>query len=409
MPRPERRVVIIGAGPVGLCLAALLAGIEGLRVRVLEAGAAPSVAGAEADLRVYALSRASERRLRAVGAWDAIAVHATPYREMSVWASNSSAGVHFDAADIGEPDLGHIVADSVLRRALIAELRKLSSVTLDFGRALAAIEVEAREVHAKTVHGEVYSGELLIAADGAASSARALLGMPVLRRDYEQTAVVAQVESERGHRATAWQRFLPQGPLALLPLQNNASAVVWSTSPPEADRLLRVEAADFAAELTAASDGVLGSITQVAGRASFPLQILHAPRYCRARVALVGDAAHTVHPLAGQGLNLGLADAAALARSLGRACREGQDPGDLKGLRAYELERKGDNLAMLAVLDGIHRLFRFSGALGGLSLAAANAVTPVRRALMRQALGLPGFHGGLETDRDAAAPDRNIA
>jgi 2-octaprenylphenol hydroxylase len=387
-------VLIVGAGPVGLCLAALLAtASDALDITRLDARAAPQRHTGTAGLRVYALSRASQRILHTLESWSPLAPVAGPYRRMRVWCGKEiqrAACLNLDAADIGEPDLGHIVEDGDLRVAVAAQLGSRANVELMFGAALERIDIDDRTVRVRTSAGREHRAQVLIAADGTASTARALLELPVVEGAYDQSAVVGHVTSEQLHAHTAWQRFLPGGPVALLPLANGLSSVVWSTTPPRAEQLTAASDRQFAAELTQATGGVLGALEAASARARFPLRLLHAPRYCRARVALVGDAAHTVHPLAGQGLNLGMLDAAVLAEVLLRAFREGQDPGDLRVLREYELARKAENLKMMAALDSIHRVFRFSEPAGAVALSMANALPPLRNALMRHALGMAG-------------------
>jgi 2-octaprenyl-3-methyl-6-methoxy-1,4-benzoquinol hydroxylase/2-octaprenylphenol hydroxylase len=240
-------------------------------------------------------------------------------------------------------------------------------------------------------NGGSVSGTLLVAADGSDSAVRRLLDLPFTGHPYGQTAVVAHVTTEAPHRSTAWQRFLPGGPLALLPLAAGRSSIVWSLPTADADRLLAANDGDFLAELSVASAGVLGALTSCTSRVGVALQALHALRYTTARAALVGDAAHTVHPLAGQGMNLGLLDAAALAAVVEDAVLAGEDPGDARVLRRYERERKGDNLKMLAAFDALNRLFRLPGwaaPVRALGLRAVNATAPAKRLLMQQALGL---------------------
>lgn len=391
---PTGSVLIVGAGPIGLSLAALLAtASDALDITVVDARAAPQWRAGTADLRVYALSRASQRILHTLQCWSAFAPVAGPYRRMRVWCGKEwhrAACLSLDAADIGEPDLGHIVEDAALRAAVAAQLGARANVELVFGAALERIDVDDRTVCARTSAGREHRAQVLIAADGTASTARALLDFPLIEGAYGQSAVVGHVASERPHADTAWQRFLRDGPVALLPLASGLSSVVWSTTPAHAEELTAASDLQFAAELTRATGGVLGALEAASARARFPLRLLHAPRYCRARVALVGDAAHTVHPLAGQGLNLGMLDVAVLAEVLLRALRDGQDPGDLRVLRAYELARKAENLKMMAALDSIHRMFRLSEPAGAAALSVANALPPLRHALMRRALGLTG-------------------
>ena len=400
MSGQRHTIVIAGGGPVGLAIAALLGSsprARDLDVRLFEPRDAPSFKPDRVDLRVYALSRASQNVLENAGAWASIlAARAAPYRQMRVWQGEHDARVGsltFDSADVGEPDLGHIVEDSLLRARLASVLND-TAVSLTFGDELAAVDMRERELAITTSSGETLAAAVLIAADGSASSVRSLLGLPVSAVSYGQRALVTHVTTERAHGDTAWQRFLPSGPLAFLPLADGRSSVVWSTQAEHAEALCELPDEAFEIELQRASGDVLGRLGATVERVSFPLQAAHARRYCRARAALVGDAAHTVHPLAGQGMNLGLLDAAVLAEVLLDALDKGEDPGDLRVLRRYERRRKGDNLKMVLALDALHRLFRISGSLvpplRAAGLSTIDATPFAKTLLMRQALGLRG-------------------
>jgi 2-octaprenylphenol hydroxylase len=394
---PDPTVLVAGAGVVGLAVAALLATgrcADRMRVQVLEARALPRWRAQELDLRVYALSRASQELLERLGVWPNVtARRACAYRRMHVWEGEDPAGaaLEFDSADIGEPDLGHIVEDNLLRTTLADVLAAAPNAELTLGAELESIEVGRREAIVRLRNGGSARGTLVVAADGSDSAVRRLLDLPVMSHSYEQTAVVTHVASALSHRETAWQRFLPGGPLAFLPLSDGRSSVVWSLPSERAERLIAAEPDAFVAELQAASAGALGALGPCAARAGFPLHALHATHYCAPRAALVGDAAHTVHPLAGQGMNLGLLDAAAIAAVIEDAVLAGEDPGDLKVLRRYERERKGGNLEMLLALDALHRLFQLPGWIAPLRAAGLKAVDSsglAKRVLMQRALGL---------------------
>jgi 2-octaprenyl-3-methyl-6-methoxy-1,4-benzoquinol hydroxylase/2-octaprenylphenol hydroxylase len=278
----------------------------------------------------------------------------------------------------------------LLRSALGDALSSAPQAQLVVGE-VRSVEVQSAEIVADLAEGGSVRGAVLLAADGSDSAVRRLLGLPTIGHRYEQTAVVTHVTSAASHQDTAWQRFLPGGPLALLPLSDGRSSVVWSLPDAEAQRLLAASDEEFLAELQAASAGVIGALTACSRRVGLPLKALHAPRYTTDRAALLGDAAHTVHPLAGQGMNLGLLDAASMAAVIEDALLAGEDVGDRKVLRRYERQRKGDNLAMLAAFDGLNRLFglpAWAAPLRGFGMRAVQAAHPVKRLLMQSALAL---------------------
>ena len=394
----EPTILIAGAGVVGLATAVLLATgrcADRLRIDVLDARPIPRWRADETDPRVYALSRASQQLLEHVGVWQRVAgSRAAPYRRMRVWEGPDAyapSALDFDSADIGEPDLGHIVEDALLRTVLADALAAAPQAQLTIGAEIESVEIGARDVAVALRDGGRLRATALLAADGSDSTVRRLLGLPVAGHRYEQTAIVTHVTSSAEHRETAWQRFLPGGPLALLPLADGRCSIVWSLPSDEAERLLAATDGEFLAELGFASAGVVGELTACSKRIGFSLQALHALRYTLPRVALLGDAAHTVHPLAGQGMNLGFLDAAALAAVIEDAVLAGEDLGDHKVLRRYERQRKGDNLAMLAAFDGLNRLFRLPGwaaPLRALGMRAVEAADPVKRLFMQKALGL---------------------
>ncbi len=399
-------VVIAGAGVVGATLACLLAGdprTRSLSVAILDTHSPKDFTlGAPVGLRVSALSRASQRILDAAGAWPAIAAaRACPYREMRVWDALPDGsddayrdGVHFDCAELGEADLGHIVENDLVLSVLHAALRKCVGLNVMVPVRMTGVTRDGEALQVGLDSGEVLHTRLLVGCDGASSPTREFAELEAETASYRQRGVVAVVQTSRPHRETAWQRFLPGGPVAFLPLASGESSIVWSCDEDRALALMELGDGEFSAAVGEASNGVLGKIKVRSRRASFPLRRLHALNYCAAGIVLAGDAAHVVHPLAGQGANLGLLDAASLAEVLGAALAAGEGPGDLRVLRRYERWRKGDNLASLRALDGISQLFSNDiGVLAGIrrrGLRAVNATPMLKNRFMRHALGLAG-------------------
>jgi 2-octaprenylphenol hydroxylase len=368
---------------------------SGLRVAVVEAREPQQARSSEAfDVRVSALTRATESILRHVGVWGEIPPERlSPFRQMHVWDATGRGEIHFDSADIGEPTLGYIVENRLIERALARRLSQCTSVDWIRPATLTALRTEDDRVELRIGRSSLHA-RLVIGADGTDSRVRTLATLPSVKSDYQQQAVVAVVRTARDHCETAWQRFLPTGPLAFLPLPDGYSAVVWSTVPRRAESLMAMDAFHFAIELEAAFCARLGAITWVGERHRFTLRRLRAQRYVGRRAALVGDAAHTVHPLAGQGVNLGFLDAAALVTVIEQAQVKGRDFGGPSALRRYERWRKGHNLVADRVMDTLSWLFtspqppiRLARNWG---LSATDQVALLKRLIMRRAAGLDG-------------------
>jgi 2-octaprenylphenol hydroxylase len=378
---------------VGAALALACSG-KGLSIAVIEAREPQrDWPRGEVDLRVCALSRASQRVLERLGAWDRIrSLGASPYREMHVWDAVGKGSIHFDSAELGEPDLGHIVENRVVQLALWERLEAARDVSLLCPAAGAALALGEEAALLDLTDGRRLAARLLAGADGRDSWVRGRAGIATEGWLYDQEAVVANVEVAEPHRETAWQRFLPTGPLAFLPLADGRCSIVWSATRERALELMDLDDAGFRRELEEALERRLGAVGAIGPRASFPLRMQHAKEYVRPRLALVGDAAHAIHPLAGQGVNLGFLDAAQLAAALDQALERGRDIGGLWTLRRYERARRGDNMLMLAAMDGFKRLFSNRNlplaALRSAGLTAADRLPPLKRLFMRQALGL---------------------
>jgi 2-polyprenylphenol 6-hydroxylase len=393
-------VVVVGGGPVGACLATLLArgaGAAGLKVALIEPRPpAPPAPTAPLEARVVAISRASEHILTHAGAWPGIhGPRLCAYERMRVWHERASPTASevlvFDAADVGEPNLGYIAENRLVQAALLEAFAAAGGHLERAGFIRLAIREDAVDV---STAGGTLTARLVVGADGAQSAVRAAAGLGSASSGYHQTAIVATVATARPHQSTAWQRFMVDGTLALLPLADGTSSIVWSADDELAARLLALGDTEFAAELDRASDLALGATRLASERLSFALRRLAAPRYVASRVALVGDAAHVVHPLAGQGVNLGLMDAAALAQLLLDARSRREDPGALAVLRAYERWRKSEVALMGAAIEAFDRLLAHgTGPLARLAqrgLGLVNRSQELRRLFIYRALGLAG-------------------
>jgi 2-octaprenylphenol hydroxylase len=395
-------VVVIGAGVTGATMAALLGArrlaAAGRVALITDAvGAPPATSADDWDLRVFALSRASQRLLRLCGIWQRLPEsRLNAYERMCVWDARGSPGgpgsLTFDCAEIGEPNLGFIVEGRALTSASVQSAGAAGAVLIE--GAVQTLRVDEREARIRLEDGRDFAAKLLIAADGVASKSRELLGIETAGHVYHQDALVAHVRTAQSHRNTAWQRFLPTGPLAFLPLPDGRSSIVWSVGREEARHLRSLDAGAFAAALETASAAALGAIELTTPVASFPLQLKVAVDYVRTRAVLLGDAVHAVHPLAGQGLNLGLLDCAALADALAPARGDTQRLGEPRLLRSYERRRKSENLLAATALDALERLFSSSNPLieraRGAGLGAVGRLPVVKRALALRALGISG-------------------
>jgi 2-octaprenylphenol hydroxylase len=388
-------VIVIGGGIVGATAACAL-GEAGLDVALVEAhSAAASEAKTSRDPRVFAVTRASERILRSLRVWDVMPPEDVfAFTDMEVWDAGGGSALHFDCAELGEPYLGHIIEPRIILAALMDRLGLLSRITLLLPARFREIHIAADEVIVDLEDGRALHARLVIAADGVRSPVRDALGIKTREHDYRQSSLVALVRTAESHRHTAWQRFLPGGPLAFLPLEANWCSIVWTRPTAEAERLLTLDKETFHAELGAAFDFRLGEITDSGEREVWPLQRRHAEHYVADRAALIGDAAHAIHPLAGQGVNLGLLDAAALAQVVLEARAHGRDFGALRNLRRFERWRRGDNALMMSAMDGINALFSNASTplqtARAMGLGMVNRAAMLRHLLMRHAMGLSG-------------------
>ena len=395
-------VIVVGAGMVGAALAALL-GEAGMAVTVLDARPGPidsdGVGRGQPAQRVSALTPVSQRLLTGLAVWPwMIARRVSPYTGMQVWEAEGSGEINFNAEQAGTPVLGHIVENEVTLAALEKRLAELPSVTQIFNARLDALQTTANGQQVTLGDGRQFAAPLVVAADGARSRLRELAGIGVHARETGQAALVTTVRTEREHAGVARQNFLPSGPLAFLPLtvegDDHFCSIVWSTTPEQAERLCALPRDALGKALADAFEYRLGEVDVTDTAVNFPLTQRHAEHYVEAGLALVGDAAHSIHPLAGQGVNLGFMDAAVLAEELIEARHRGAGLGDVRILSRYARRRRGDNTAMLALMDGFRLLFgakhpalRLARNLG---LSGVDRMTPLKRLLMRQAIGERG-------------------
>ena len=406
-------IIIVGGGIAGSALAAALAGTA-YKVAVIEGGTVQrqqppcSVEVSDFDARVSALTPASQQLLEELGAWPLMAkVKVSPYQHMHVWDAEGTGAIDFDAVDMQHACLGHIVENRVTIWALQQALKTSTNVVFLDGCRVTDLLSLAEEgepvvggepVYALALDdGSQLSAGLVVAADGALSSIRRFAGFNTREWDYEHVATVTTVETELPHQHTAWQRFLPEGPLAFLPLAagsdgQHVCSIVWSAQADLAERIAVMDDQQFCDQLGRAFEHRLGAVVAAAPRSSFPLRQRHATSYYKAGLVLVGDAAHTIHPLAGQGINLGLKDVAVLAQELRRADELGLAPGLPAVLSRFQRRRLADNLGMMVVMDGFKRLFsqRELGIrwLRNSGMKQLNRAPAIKRRIMRQAMGL---------------------
>ena len=392
-------LLIVGAGMVGSALALALRD-SGLNILVVDGGpltVKPFVADAPFEARVSALSIASQRILERLGVWDGIvARRVSPYSDMHVWDGSGTGKVHFSASSVHAEVLGHIVENRVVQDALVERLHD-SNIGLLADARLEQMRHSGDDWLLTLSDGRTLRAPLVVAADGANSTVRRMTGTATREWDYLHHAIVTSVRTADSHRKTAWQRFTDDGPLAFLPLDREGEhwcSIVWSVTPEQSERLMKLDDERFCRELENAFEGCLGQVISADSRVCVPLRQRHAKRYVAPGLALIGDAAHTIHPLAGQGVNLGFLDAAVLAEVLRSAVERGERLADERVLSRYERRRMPHNLALMAAMEGFERLFQADALpvrlLRNAGLKMVDHSAEAKALFVRQALGLTG-------------------
>ena len=384
----QAQVCIVGGGAVGLTLALGLAKAD-INVLVIDSNGAPQPLAAQFANRVSAISLASQTQFEQLGVWqDIVSQRATPYTHMDVRDQDSFGKIAFNNVELDLPELGHIVENDAIRYALFTALQQLDNVTLCFDTRYQTIHQTETDVLITLESGIPVMAKLLVAADGANSAIRTQFKMPLTFWDYDHHAIVATVKTQLPHDATARQIFLDTGPLAFLPLQDeHHHSIVWSTSPEEAKRLMALPEVEFNKALNVAIDGQCGLCEVADDRAVFPLKMRYAQQWLNGKIVLMGDAAHTIHPLAGLGMNLGLKDAEVLIEQLSK---EGEFA-TTRALREYERSRKLDAQKHIAMMQGLKELFEGSNPvkklIRGVGLSLVDNLGPIKTLFAKEAVG----------------------
>ncbi len=387
-------VVIVGGGMVGATVACALGGSD-LSVAVVEQTLPKTFSnGQPHDLRVSALSIASQTILEKIGAWQGVLNRRfCPFRRMRVW--ETAGDTEFNCKDIKRSELGFIVENRITQLALLERLAEFDNVELIAPVSINKINYTASQPSILELEdGRKIRAKLIVAADGGNSRVRQTVNLGVSSWDYNQHAMVIYIETEYEQQDITWQRFVPSGPQAFLPLSGNFASLVWYNTAEQIKRLKNLSNENLIAELSATFPECLGKVKQVLAVASFPLKRQHAQQYVKTGVALVGDAAHMINPLAGQGVNIGLLDAAALAEVLINASGKGENIADIVVLKRYEKMRRNENLKMMTVMDAFYRVFSNDALplkfIRNLGLGLAERISPAKNKVMRMAIGIDG-------------------
>ncbi len=392
MPAQRYDVIIVGAGMSGSTLACALAD-AGMRIALLDKKPVCVRQEQEYDVRVSSINIASQRIFESLGVWDGVTQRrVSPFRDIEVWSDSGS--IHFSASEISQTHLGHIIENSVITSALTDTLANKDNVTLSYSTTIDRLDTHDDGVVVVTGQKNEMHSRLLVGADGPASRVREAAGIAKTTRRYHQKAIVAKVQTEHDHAETARQRFLHTGPLAFLPLADGSCSIVWSCDNDKASSVLASDDESFMHDLGEAFEHRLGAITDAGARVAFPLVRQDSASYIAKRTALIGDAVHVIHPLAGLGANLGIGDAACLAEIVCEAHDKKRDIASHSILRRYERWRKGANAFVAGMMDMYKTVFGSPSEslrhTAGSGLTMTHKMKPVKRVLMRHATGISG-------------------
>ena len=385
--------LVVGGGLSGLTAALALAK-TGVSVLLVDREPLSVAMHVDRDRRSTAIAASGKTMLDALGLWDDLAAEAEPILDIRVSDGDSRQFLHYDHREVGDQPMGHIVENAALKQALFRAVAAHDLITHLSGVALEDFNAGPGLVTARLAGGGEVRARLMIGADGRGSRTRELAGIRVTRLGYGQTSMICTIAHARPHHGVAHERFLAGGPLAFLPMRGNRSSLVWTERNATARALMGLNDRDFADALGARFDDCLGALTVEVGRWAFPLSLVNAETQIGTRLALVGDAAHGVHPIAGQGFNLGLRDIAALAEEVAEAGRLGLDVGGAEVLRRYQARRRFDTMTVVLATDGLNRLFSNDSTalrtLRSTGLGLVNRVPPLKRLFMRHAMGTLG-------------------
>ncbi|PCI71161.1 MAG: 2-polyprenyl-6-methoxyphenol hydroxylase [Piscirickettsiaceae bacterium] len=393
MANKTYQVAIVGGGMVGATLACILAD-KNVNVVLIDAGDPMATWPEDSyDLRVSALTLSSINLFKSLGVWnDIVELGEQAVEKMFVWDHFGGGELDIDSADAGEPQMGSVVENRITVLALWNKLQSLECCDLLTSTTLDDYRADDKGVELTLSNGKQFNAALLVGADGANSKIRQISGIEDYGWEYQQKALVATVKPEKSHQNTAWQRFLPEGPLALLPIRDGLISIVWTSTTETTEANLKLDETSFCDALAEASEQRLGGFELLGARGAFPLKLQFSPEYTQQRMVLIGDAIHTIHPLAGQGANLGLTDAIALAEVVLQANEKGRDIASQQVLRRYERQRKGDNLLMMGLMDGFKRLYGADDTLvpiaRNMGMGIVNSSMLIKNQICKYAMGL---------------------